>query len=112
MKSPSTRLKKRSLSTKSPTRQWRRLARGLRSRGCGRSFAPAALSAIGCLHSSNEKPRPGETGALRTEGGWGYRGSFHPTKILSLFKLTEALPLAPLHSAAKDRRAPLVARRG
>jgi hypothetical protein len=42
--------------------------------GCGRSFAPAALSAIGCLHSSNEKPRPGETGALRTEKGGGVGG--------------------------------------
>ena len=39
-----------------------------------------ALNAIRCLHSSNEKPRPGETGALRTEGG-GVGGAFHPTKI-------------------------------
>jgi hypothetical protein len=64
-----------------------------------------------CFERSIEKPRPGETGALRTEGGGGCRGAFHPIKILSLFKLTAALPFAPLHSAAKDHHAPLTARR-
>ena len=29
--------------------------------GCGRLFAPA-FSAVTCLHSSNEKPRPGRPG--------------------------------------------------
>jgi hypothetical protein len=111
MRRPSTRLKKGSSSTKSRTRQWRRLVRGLRSRGCGRLFAPASI-VVTRLHSSNEKPRPGETGALRTEGGSGGVGGCLPSnQNLSLFILTAALPPVPPHLVAKDRRDPSAAPR-
>ena len=81
----------------------------VRSLGCGRLFAPA-FSAVRCLHSSNEKPRPGGTGALRTEGVGVSGGAFHPTQKSEPLHVDGGSPLALLHSIAKDRRAPLAAR--
>jgi hypothetical protein len=51
---------------------------------------------------ANEKPRPGGTGALRTEGGGsgGCGEYFHPY----LVTLSVASPSAPLHLIAKDHR--------
>ena len=59
-----------------------------------------SLSRHGQVSRANEKPRPGETGALRTEGG--VSGCGEIPSILSRH-VDGASPLAAPHSIAKDR---------